>query len=76
MCLNANYRSKLNFTWDALDAAQTALERLFEGVLAHKNADPEVKIPDEIIQGYENEFHEAINDDLNIPKAMAVAGMS
>ena len=73
MCLNANYRSKLNFTWDALQAAQTALERLLEGVLAHKNADPGVKVPDEVIQGFEQEFLESINDDLNIPRAMAAA---
>ena len=73
MCLNANYRSKLNFTWDGLKAAQVALDRLIEAVVAHKNADPEVKVPDEIVQGFEKEFLEAINDDLNIPKAMAVA---
>ena len=73
MCLNANYRSKLNFTWDGLNASQVAMERLLEAVLAHKNADPGVKIPAEIIEGFENEFIDAINDDLNIPKALAVA---
>ena len=73
MSLNANYRSKLNFTWDGLKAAQTALNRLLEAVLAHKNADPAVKIPVGVIQEFENEFLDAINDDLNIPKAMAVA---
>ena len=28
LCLTAHYRSQLTFSWDALDAAQTALERL------------------------------------------------
>jgi len=73
MCLNANYRSKLNFTWDGIKAAQTALERLLDGVLAHKNAPADVRISPEIIQGFEREFEDAINDDLNIPKALAVA---
>lgn len=73
MCLNANYRSKLNFTWDGLKAAQTALDRLLEGVLAHKTADPQVRIDEGTIKGFETEFEAAINDDLNIPRAMGVA---
>jgi len=72
MCLNANYRSKLNFTWDGLKAAQVALDRLLDGVLAHKNADPQVRINEETVKSFENEFREAVNDDLNIPKAMGV----
>ncbi len=73
MCLNANYRSKLNFTWDGLKAAQTALDRLLDGVLAHKNADPQVRIDEETITGFEQEFSDAINDDLNISKALGAA---
>lgn len=73
MCLNANYRSKLNFTWDGLKAAQTALDRLLDGVLAHKKADPQVRIDEEMIKGYRQEFTDAINDDLNISKALGVA---
>jgi cysteinyl-tRNA synthetase len=72
MCLNANYRSKLNFTWDGLKAAQVAMERLLEGVVAHKYADPQVRIDDDVISGFESEFNEAVNDDLNIPKALGV----
>ena len=34
LCLTAHYRSQLNFTWDALDAAATGLERLRSGVHA------------------------------------------
>ncbi len=73
MCLNANYRSKLNFTWDGLKAAQVAMDRLLEGVLAHKNASAQTKVEDETIRAFENEFSEAVNDDLNIPKALGVA---
>ncbi|HEX2945061.1 MAG TPA: cysteine--tRNA ligase [Clostridia bacterium] len=73
MCLNANYRSKLNFTWDGLKAAQVALDRLLEGVLAHKNADVSVKVDEGLTASFRKDFEDAINDDLNIPRAMGVA---
>lgn len=69
-CLNAVYRNKLNFTWDGLQAAQTALNRLYEGALAHKNGSEDIDA--DITDGFLKEFEEAINDDLNIPKAMSV----
>jgi cysteinyl-tRNA synthetase len=72
MCLNANYRSKLNFTWDGIKAAQVALDRLFEGVLAHKNAPEGVKAEAGVIDRFEQDFTEAVNDDLNIPKALGL----
>ena len=34
LCLTAHYRSQLNFTWDALDAAAKGLDRLRNGVFA------------------------------------------
>lgn len=70
MCLNANYRSKLNFTWEAIKAAQVSLDRLLEGALAHKNG---VETVDrETAEAFRRDFEEAINDDLNIPRALGV----
>lgn len=71
MCLNANYRNKLNFTWDGMKAAQTALNRLYEGVLSHKEA--KGVVDKEVISNFRKEFEDAINDDLNIPLAVGVA---
>lgn len=72
-CLNAHYRNKLNFTWNAMEAAQTSYKRLINGALAHKNAsEEENKIDIETIDTFKNEFEEAITDDLNIPKALGV----
>jgi cysteinyl-tRNA synthetase len=34
LCLTAHYRTQMNFTWDALDAAGTALDRLRSGAYA------------------------------------------
>lgn len=72
MCLNANYRSKLNFTWDGIKAAQVSLDRLLEGVLSHKNAGEQAEVDAGLIAAFEKDFEEAVNDDLNIPRALGV----
>lgn len=69
-CLNAHYRNKLNFTWDAMQSAQVSYDRLLEGALAHKNGLDQVE--HEVIENFTKEFEEAINDDLNIPKALGI----
>lgn len=69
-CLNAHYRSKLNFTWEALTGAQTALERLWgrAAQLAGESG-PRIESWEEELRG---RFREAVNDDLGTPQAMAV----
>ncbi len=64
--LQAHYRSKLNFTWEALGAAQNALDNLYSTILEYG---PEAKIG---CAEFERKFEEAINDDLDTPKALAV----
>jgi len=66
----SNYRSQINFTWEAMDAAKTALGRLREGYLKHSEGTE--KISEDVIKDYEERFLEAINDDLNMPMAMSV----
>ena len=68
--LGAHYKKQINFTFDAMDAAKTALARLREGYLKHKEGTAEIE--DTVIAEYENKFLEAINDDLNMPVAMSV----
>ena len=70
-CLNAHYRNKINFTWDAIKASQKAYIRLLEAVSANKTApsDPEtVQMCDDAYKA----FREAADDDLNIPKALGI----
>ena len=67
---SCHYRNKLNFTWEGIDAAAKSLERLKKGYQAHKNGNDIVE--DEKIKDLEKRFHEAINDDLNMPLAMGV----
>ncbi len=68
LCLTGHYRSQLNFTWDALDAAATGLSRMRAGFLAlpaEAGAKPDA--------GALARFTAEINDDLNVPRALAVA---
>jgi len=65
---SCHYRNKLNFTWEGIEAASKALERLKDGYQKHLAGVEEVE--DEIVNNFENKFHEAINDDLNMPLAM------
>ncbi len=66
----SSYRNKLNFTWEAVNAAKTALTRLKELCKTHK--DVENKIDEEMLKGYKEKFLEAINDDLNITVAISI----
>lgn len=69
-CLNSHYKSKLNFTFEALKSAQTALNRLREGIKQHANG--EAKIDASEMESYKAQFNEAVSDDLNSPKALAL----
>ena len=66
----SNYRAQINFTFEAMDAAKVALNRLREGYLRHLEGNEDVS--DELIKDYEEKFLDAINDDLNMPVAMSV----
>ena len=67
---SGNYRNKINFTWEAMDASAKSLERLKNGYEIHANS--EDYIGDNIIEEFEKRFHKAINDDMNMPLAMSV----
>lgn len=64
-CLSAHYRAKLNFTWEGMDGAMISLSRL-------RNTIYDWGEPGEIDGRFREQFVEQINDDLNMPRAMAV----
>ena len=66
----SNYRNQINFTFEAMDAAKIALNRLREGYLKHLEGNE--KIDDNVIKMYEEKFLAAINDDLNMQIALSV----
>jgi len=64
-CLNAHYRAKLNFSIEGLNQAVTALDKLRKLIFDWgESGTPDDK--------YMAEFVDQINDDLNIPRAMAL----
>lgn len=67
---SAHYRTKLNFTWDAIKSAQVALNRLREATKQHKSGTE--KADEQKIKEYTQRFESAINDDINMPLAIAV----
>ena len=67
---SCHYRNKLNFTWEGMDASAKSYERLKDGYQKHLEGKDDVA--QEVIDEFENRFHMAINDDLNMPLAMSV----
>lgn len=63
--LETHYRQEMNFTWDGLRSAQISLDRLREE--AARWDTPKIGCA-----GYEEKFADCVNDDLNMPKALAV----
>lgn len=79
LTLGAHYRTQLNFTWESLDAAKSGIEHLYESVSdlseaaqTDGNASATGKTPKKTLDIYRAEFHAALEDDLNTPKALAV----
>ncbi len=66
----SHYGNKLNFTWDGIEASQVSLNRLRENYKEHLNGANNIDV--EEIAKYEQEFKDAINDDMNMPLALSV----
>lgn len=63
--LGAHYRTKLNFTFEALEGAQHAIDKLYR--YAQDLGKPAVGCAE-----YEEKFLAAVNDDLDTPKGLAL----
>jgi len=64
--LMASYRTKVNFVWEAIDGAETALKRLYRLYL--ELGDNTGKIN----KDYQQKFREFIEDDLDTPRALSL----
>ncbi len=65
LCLTAHYRTQMSFTWEAMDAAQTGLDRLRRNV---HELGPAGTADEPWVARLRNE----LNDDLQFPKALAM----
>lgn len=63
--LQTHYRQEMNFTWDSLKAVESAFEKLKNDV--HNLDEGKVGCAE-----FEQKFADAINNDLNMPEALAV----
>ncbi len=63
--LGAHYRTPMNFTWDALAAAEQAFSRLLATRLSSETIG-------EVSDSYRAKFIERVNDDLDTPGAIAL----
>lgn len=66
LCLQTHYRKKLNFSFEALEAAENGLNNLIKEI--KELDDKETSFP----LLYKKKFLEAINDDLNLPEALSL----
>lgn len=66
----AHYGQRINFTWESLDAAQKALDRLYENVRSLLEKGKEAGQV-ERNKEWEQKFRSAISNDLNMPQAVA-----
>ncbi|MDG1205812.1 MAG: cysteine--tRNA ligase [Pseudomonadales bacterium] len=64
-CLTAHYRTQMSFSWDSLESNQVALNRLYQAAFDWGE-------PGEVIAEIDARFMACINDDLNLPRALAV----
>jgi len=65
MCLSAHYRTKLNFTWEALEAAQNALHKIRSTVRDWEK-------PTSSLVEFDDRFIATMSDDLKTSEAFAV----
>ena len=71
MCLQAHYRSELEFSWEGLGAALTRLKRLVMAVAALRDAD-DAPVADRRLTDLLAKFDAAMSDDLNTAVALTL----
>ncbi len=69
LCLTAHYRQQLSFSWESMDTAKHSRERLMN-IVSDLRDEEEGSKGD--TKKYEQEFLDAVDDDLNVPQALAV----
>ena len=74
LCLTAHYRSQLTFSQENPKAAQNALKKLSQRIVELRQQSSKVSFQRIGGKGrnYQKKFLNFINDDLNIPKALAL----
>lgn len=69
LSLQTHYRSPMNFSYEALEAARTSLDKIRKNILELKETSSAVG---EVNNEFLTTFTEKIKDDINLPQALAV----
>ena len=72
LCLTARYKSRLNFTFSSLKAAQRALLRLRNRVWEWSSLPPSSSADGAVAEEWPTRFFERVHDDLDLPGAVAL----
>jgi cysteinyl-tRNA synthetase len=73
MCLQAHYRSELEFSWEGLHAALVRLKRMVATVEHRRLQQGQQNARDEVtLDQFRSDFAAAINEDVNTPLALTV----
>lgn len=73
--LNSHYRKGLKFSWETLSGSQNAINNLRELILASRIQQERTVLSEEKyakVENYLQEFKKALEEDLNIPKALGI----
>ncbi len=72
---STHYRKVMNFTWDSLTSAESALKKLREQVQVYRKASGRTSLSQEKsnqVEELRQQFNAALDEDLNMPQALAV----
>ena len=73
LLMSTHYRQQLNFTFKGLEAAKSSLQRIWDFMqkLDEVNGKGDAELVDKAINKAKKDFDDALNDDLEISKALA-----
>jgi cysteinyl-tRNA synthetase len=71
LCFGTRYRSEMDFSWEALEGAQSRLTH-FRQRMADWAQEPRSGEPSEAAQEFDRRFRDAVADDLDLPAALVV----
>jgi len=74
LVLTSHYRQGMNFTWESLKSAQVAYKKLVELVKEWRGGGRTIVSVEDVdkINSFTEKFQDKINNDLNMPEALAV----
>lgn len=75
LCLQTHYRQQMNFTWEALEAANVAYKKLRDYIVEFKLKNEDMMLSEEKLnlnEEFNKNFFDNVSDDLQTPQAIAV----